>query len=727
MTTRNRGCDILSDIHYYYDPVGNITELHDDAQQTIFFNGQVVKPHTKYEYDAVYRLIKAYGREHIGQNAPVFHDDDFRKELAHPGDGRTMRNYVQTYEYDCGDNILQMRHTAGPNSWNRTFSYGETCNRLLSTQVGDTTESYTYDEHGNTLKMNHLADMKWDFKDRLRQVKRQVTAEEEAGEKAYYMYNFTDKRTRKVMERENGSIKEERFYLGEIEVYREYNNSGKVVLERETLHVNASERIALIETTTVSEGEALETSDSLIRYQLSSHLQSAALELGERGELISYEEYYPFGSTSYQAVTGEVEVNPKRYRYMGMERDEESGFSYHGARYYAPWLGRWISCDPLHQYRNLYIGMGNSPTNRMDLDGNYDFDWAADAAMYHSFRDNPEVIEDFEQAREVENVAAGLGVLLGFIVILGGARLIPRLVAFIRAHPGSIPIIGQLLVGLLDPNPVGSVDIPGPADDAGRLVRRTLGDEVAPRAAEALVRAERLARHADEVETGVQQLAQHGDEVGDVVRTAARPGAGGQAVDQGADLVRAAGQGGDDASALAQRISREVAEGTFTPGTVRNVSVGYDELRTMGDEVWEGATYLRRIVDIVDLRGERLVAEVRQLLSEWSGASGVGLDITRTGAVDDAVRAAGGAAGDFASLQTRPGFLQIEEQLFTNAARSAEGARVLLREVSHELSLYYSWRHMGGLGRAVPAYSIPGVNHSLINVLEQMVPGIWTH
>ena len=38
---------------------------------------------------------------------------------------------------------------------------------------------------------------------------------------------------------------------------------------------------------------------------------------------------------------------PKRYRYTGKERDDENGLYYHGARYYAPWLGLWVSCDPL--------------------------------------------------------------------------------------------------------------------------------------------------------------------------------------------------------------------------------------------------------------------------------------------------------------------------------------------------------------------------------------------
>ena len=37
----------------------------------------------------------------------------------------------------------------------------------------------------------------------------------------------------------------------------------------------------------------------------------------------------------------------KRYRYTGKERDEETALYYHGARYYAPWLGRWTAPDPL--------------------------------------------------------------------------------------------------------------------------------------------------------------------------------------------------------------------------------------------------------------------------------------------------------------------------------------------------------------------------------------------
>jgi RHS repeat-associated protein len=106
-------------------------------------------------------------------------------------------------------------------------------------------------------------------------------------------------------------------------------------------------RVALIETKTVdAKAPANALPNTATRYQLANHLGSAILEVDEAAAVISYEEYYPYGSTSCQARSGAAETSLKRYRYTGKERDEENGFYYHGARYYAPWIGRWTSCDP---------------------------------------------------------------------------------------------------------------------------------------------------------------------------------------------------------------------------------------------------------------------------------------------------------------------------------------------------------------------------------------------
>src|SRR5439155_15831383 len=106
----------------------------------------------------------------------------------------------------------------------------------------------------------------------------------------------------------------------------------------------------------------------LVRYQYTNHLGSAVLELDDQADVISYEEYFPYGSTAYQAVRSQTET-PKRYRYTSKERDDENDLYYHGARYYAPWLGRWTACDPAGiaaDGPNLYRYARNSPLRYSD-------------------------------------------------------------------------------------------------------------------------------------------------------------------------------------------------------------------------------------------------------------------------------------------------------------------------------------------------------------------------
>jgi RHS repeat-associated protein len=380
-----RGEHALQDLSYTFDPVGNITDLRDDAQQTIFFRNRAVEPNAGYTYDALYRLIEATGREHLGQGGgpePTSPTDAPRVGLPQPGDGDAMGRYLERYVYDEVGNFLQMIHRGSDPSnpgWTRAYTYDEpsqlepdrVSNRLTSTAIGDhTAEAYTYDAHGNMTAMPHLSSMQWDFKDQLQAVARQATGDGVTPETTYYVYDGAGQRVRKVTERSHSALRsKERLYLGGFEVYREYEGDGSTVsLERETLHVmDGQQRVALIETRTQGSDPA---PAQLIRYQMSNHLGSATLELDIRAQIISYEEYYPYGSTSYQAVRSRTET-PKRYRYTGKERDEESGFSYHGARYFAPWLGRWTSCDPknLSDGSNLYAYTGNNPILYVDPAG----------------------------------------------------------------------------------------------------------------------------------------------------------------------------------------------------------------------------------------------------------------------------------------------------------------------------------------------------------------------
>src|SRR5258708_36191793 len=128
------------------------------------------------------------------------------------------------------------------------------------------------------------------------------------------------------------------------------------------------QRIALVETKTITNPND-DSAEQLVRYQFGNHLGSASLELNDNAVVISYEEYYPYGSTSYQAVNKDIKAAAKRYRYTGKERDEESGLYYHSARYYAPWLGRWTGCDPagIVDGTNYYQYVVSNPIHFTDL------------------------------------------------------------------------------------------------------------------------------------------------------------------------------------------------------------------------------------------------------------------------------------------------------------------------------------------------------------------------
>ena len=372
-TTRSSDGAKLQDLFYTYDPVGNITAIKDRAQKTVYFNNQVVTASAAFDYDAIYRLIKATGREHLGQtgnalNAPQqpTNDDGFRTNLPHPTDGQAMGNYTERYDYDEVGNILKMIHAALSGSWTRDYQYDPNSNRLLITSnpSGSLTDTYDHDAHGNMTRMPHLKAMQWNFRDQLQSVGLG------GGGNAYYTYDSAGQRVRKVWEKQGGLV-EERIYLGGYEIFRRRLN-GNLELERETLHVmDDKRRIAMMETKTVDNGKAVSSPSSLLRYQFDNHLSSASLELDEQAQIISYEEYYPYGNTSYQAAAGNVDASPKRYRYTGKEKDEESGLYYHGARYYAVWLGRWLSADPAGQVdgNNLYVYADCNPIIFIDPSG----------------------------------------------------------------------------------------------------------------------------------------------------------------------------------------------------------------------------------------------------------------------------------------------------------------------------------------------------------------------
>ena len=379
----------LQDLSYTYDPSGNITEIFDAAVPTEFFNNAVIEPRKRYFYDALYRLIEATGREHAGQ---LIHDaQDNWNDCPYRVDyganiSKAWRNYTQRYTYDSVGNILVMQHILidTVNRWTRQYQYATDSNRLLSTGMGAAPANhyataptleyrYSYDVHGSMTSLPHLPTMDWNYTDHLGHISRAAASQgtnpdgcPNSSLEAWYRYDAAKQRTRKRVKKQGGLV-EEHFYLGGLEWYRRTLNDA-LVEEIETLHLfDGEQRLLMVDQVIESpRGKSV-----LYRYTLSNHLGSSTVEVDENADIISYEDYHPYGTTAYQSGRNAAEVKLKRYRYTGMERDEESGLGNHGARSYSSFLGRWISPDPsgVANDIDLYRYCACNPIGARDLTG----------------------------------------------------------------------------------------------------------------------------------------------------------------------------------------------------------------------------------------------------------------------------------------------------------------------------------------------------------------------
>ncbi len=166
--------------------------------------------------------------------------------------------------------------------------------------------------------------------------------------------------------------------------------------------------------------------------------------------------HVPIGGRRHAQATRRS-ANDRRYRYLGNERDEETGLYALGERYYAAWLGRWTSPDPAGYVDglNLYAYARNNPIVRSDPSGTDSTpgDWVREVADI--FKKDATKVADAVTEAEVETAvvdtapaleaapvaagapeAAGLGGGLGMVGALatGAAILGTGYVTFSRSN-----------------------------------------------------------------------------------------------------------------------------------------------------------------------------------------------------------------------------------------------------------------------------------------------------
>ncbi|WP_434593542.1 RHS repeat protein [Pseudomonas sp. R4-83] len=346
------------DLNYTYDPVGNVTSLEDKTQAVSCFNNQRIDPVSWYRYDSLYQLVEARGWE-VSQPS---HGPALPDLLPTPLDPDQRRNYTQKFDYDAAGNLITRHHSGAPGFSMFTSAYS---NRSLGQRddgnlPGEADIASGFDEAGNQLQLQRGQAMYWNVRNELSRVVL-VQRPNESDDYECYGYDKPGHRLRKtiVSQASGQTLTAEVRYLPGLEIYREIDSVERHVSSVDT----GRHQVRLLHWPSGVEGDQL-------RYSLSDHLGSSALELDDGAGILTQEHYYPFGGTACWAGKNALAAKNKKIRYSGKERDA-SGLYYYGYRYYAPWLQRWTSPDPGRDIDgiNLYAMLGNSPLIFVDKQG----------------------------------------------------------------------------------------------------------------------------------------------------------------------------------------------------------------------------------------------------------------------------------------------------------------------------------------------------------------------
>jgi RHS repeat-associated protein len=365
LTATRAGGGRLMDVGYTYDPVGNLTSTLDLAQEpgaaTPLLIGLTASTVSDYTYDPRYRLRTATGRVHQALLAgDAWADGDPPgpfKGTRHLSlaNGAAVERYTQTFAYDDAGNLTSLVHQGQTSSWTTKLWVSATSNRSLpaldagGVAIADPED--WFDAAGNTVRLNHLRRLDWDHAGRLVAATIIERPGAQPDDVEHYVHDGDGRRVRRVTERlvAGGQVEvTDTLYLDGCEL-RRVSVAGATRLARTTSHLgDGTARLATLHQWSV-DATARETDDvsaKKLHYLVTNHLGSVSLELDGGAQVISYEEYFPYGGTSFMAGDDVREVRLKDYRYCGKARDDATGLYSFDYRAYAPWIGHWLSPDP---------------------------------------------------------------------------------------------------------------------------------------------------------------------------------------------------------------------------------------------------------------------------------------------------------------------------------------------------------------------------------------------
>ena len=376
----------LQNIAYTFDKANNVTQIYNSATPTGGLGGVYMYTYT---YDSLYRLSGSTG---IAVACTPF--PNYTTSMQYMKDGRIAQKEWSGKTY--------LKGTLNGVNNNYTYTYNSSQPHTLASVNGVACQ---WDANGNMTGYGN-DQLQWTEENRLWHVDMASSSR-----CAYYQYDAAGERFYK-----NAGTRQSIILNGNTSIFRIYGDpvlyvSPYVVATPEgytkhyyveserfasrigdgtfpsiNTHVVAATQLTAkqTKTNTSSPSYIVPNKFSVLRtlssnwsshhttyWQHSDHLGSASWVTDTNGLGYQHLQYMPWGE---QFIDKRVANNTyeTRYTFSGKERDDETGYSYFGARYYNSDLSIWLSVDPLaDKYPGVspYTYCANNPVRLVDPDG----------------------------------------------------------------------------------------------------------------------------------------------------------------------------------------------------------------------------------------------------------------------------------------------------------------------------------------------------------------------